>query len=309
MSAYDLKKASLSQILNKHHLGDLVSVKEIAAGLINPAYLINENLVLRIDVEKYDNPNKFRRESALYGFLPNFDIPTPKLVAFDDSKALINEVYLLIEYISGENLLDSFHGYSLEQKKSLSFQLGELVHKIHSVPVQDIPNRELFGEMESWLNNSVSDFGKQWAVVKQSEYLNEGEINDIESVFQDFSELDLKDVGKLTHGDFSPSNIQVKDGKIVGIFDFEYAFVADPFWDLQKLPISFQLGSDFYQKEFLRGYSRSTSTDKERLRLKMYSLQQGVWEIWATITNHMEFSDKEIQEGLELIRNAFKMYS
>ncbi|OGK44431.1 hypothetical protein A2957_02020 [Candidatus Roizmanbacteria bacterium RIFCSPLOWO2_01_FULL_38_11] len=117
----------------------------------------------------------------------------------------------------------------------------------------------------------------------------------------------MSDEGTLTHGDFSAGNIQVNEGKIVGIFDFEFAFIADPLWDLQKLPISFQLGSNFDKKEFLRGYGKEIFTDQEKVRVKMYCYIQGVWEIWATITQHMSFTETHIQEGVDLIRNTIEI--
>src|SRR3990167_3762163 len=99
MPKHDLDTIIFSSILKKHNLGELISVKEIATGLINPVYLLNNNLILRIDLEKYENPDKFKREAILYKILPKFKIPTPDLIAFDDTKDLLDTPYMLISYI------------------------------------------------------------------------------------------------------------------------------------------------------------------------------------------------------------------
>lgn len=307
MPHYHIAHSQIQKILQKYELGKLVTVTEIATGLINPIYLLNENLILRIDSEEHENANKFKREAVLYEIFPKFNIPAPDLIAFDDSKSLFPTQYILMSYIPGENLLSIFKKLNKQQQKEISFQLGKLTKQIHSIKSKDIGHEDLFENINSWVKRSIGDFETQWHVVNNTNYLSQQEKNDIIITFEKFKKITLSDKGALTHGDFSAGNIQVNEGKIVGIFDFEYAFIADPLWDLQKLPISFQLGESFDEKEFLRGYGNGVFTEEERIRFKMYAYMQGVWEIWATITQYMPFGDGQIQEGVELIQNTMNI--
>lgn len=307
MSQYRIDSSQLDKILKKYELGNLISIEEIETGLINPAYLVNNNLILRLDLEKYQIIGKFKREAILYKILPQFNIPTPDLIAHDDSKELIDVPYILMHYIPGENLLQAFKNLDQIQQKEISFQVGQLARQIHSIKSKDIGHEDLFKNIIKWLAWTMNDFESQWKIVSKTDYLSKVEKDGIVLTFEKFKQIPLLDKGVLTHGDFSAGNIQINNEKIVGVFDFEFAFIADPLWDLQKLPISFQLGNDFDQKEFLRGYGKEAFTNEEKLRFKMYCYMQGVWEIWATITQHMPFTNKHIQEGVELIRNTMEI--
>ena len=307
MPQYHIDHPQLQKIFKKYELGSLVSVKEIATGLINPVYLLNDSLILRIDLEKDNNVTKFQRESVLYELLPKFHIPTPRLIAIDTSKELLDSPYMLMNFIPGESLRESFHKLSDQEQKDVSFQLGYLAKQIHSIKPEDIGHEDLFKNIGAWAKWTMADFEEQWQVVADAGYLNEEEMNSVTALYEMYKKLDLSHFGRLTHGDFSSGNIQVISGKVVGVFDFEFTFMADPLWDLQKLPIAFQLGDGFDKKEFLRGYGHGDFTEEEQVRLKMYCYIQGVWEIWATITQHMQFGQGQIREGVELIQNTMKM--
>ena len=307
MPKHDLDTIIFSSILKKHNLGELISVKEIATGLINPVYLLNNNLILRIDLEKYENPDKFKREAILYKILPKFKIPTPDLIAFDDTKDLLDTPYMLISYILGENLLQTFTKLTPTQQKEISFQLGQIAKQIHSLKPNDIGHEDLFSDIDSWAKWTMDDFETQWKLVINTDFLSKVEKDEISVLYEKFKKLNLSDKGRLAHGDFSAGNIQINDGKIVGVFDFEFSFIADPFWDLQKLPISYQLGNNFDQKEFLKGYGGKHFNDDEKMRFRLYCFMQGVWAIWATLTQHMPLSNEKIQEGVELIQNTMKI--
>ena len=309
MKNFPLKDDDVQKILDKYNLGKLYSLEKIEEGLINLIQLINSKYILRIELHTFEqNPNKLKREAVLYNLLPKLSLPTPHLIGFDDSKEIIDAPYILINYIPGKNLKLSFGYLNKLQQQTISYELGEIAKKIHSITLQDIGigNETIFGNIKKRITKSIIDFEIYWKVVKDKNYLTDEVKTEIISTFNQFKKLNWDKIGRLTHGDFSASNIQIHEGKIVGIFDFEYSFIADPLWDLQKLPMSFQLGSDFRKEEFLKGYGVKGFTDEEKIRLKMHCFHQGVWEIWATVTKFMPFSGKEIEEGKELINSTIK---
>ncbi|OGK44432.1 hypothetical protein A2957_02025 [Candidatus Roizmanbacteria bacterium RIFCSPLOWO2_01_FULL_38_11] len=183
MPKHHLESSQLTDILKKYNLGELISTKEIATGLINPVYLINENLILRLDLEKHENLNKFEREAILYELLPKFNIPTPHLIACDESKNLLDVAYMLMSYIPGENLSQSFKKLNEEQKKELSFELGKLAKQIHSIKPEDIGHEDLFKNIDSWIKWTMSDFETQWHVVSKTDHLSQQEKDEITLTF------------------------------------------------------------------------------------------------------------------------------
>lgn len=292
-------------ILDKYHLEKLESAVKLSGGIINPAFLINNKYVLRLESQKYEsNPNKFKKEAFLFSVLPKHGIPTPTVVAFDESLILVNSPYLLLEYIQGQDIAKTWNGLTLAKQLKLAFELGVLTKKIHALSPQDINHHPLLSNLSAWLKKSQSDFDKYWAVVKKTDYLSHKVKQEIDYTQTLFKNLDIRQE-RLVHGDlFTAGNIQIRDGQIVGLFDFEYSQFADPLWDLQKMPLAFQLTPKFNQPAFLKGYGTSKFSKEAEIRFKMYCFHQGVWEIWAVITQFMPFGSKELTEAKLLINNT-----
>lgn len=302
---------TVKKILSKYNLGVLKSFVPIKAGLINPAFLINDHYVLRIDKSDYlknvqGHDTRFEREAFLYNLLPKRGIPTPQCLGFDSSREIIPEKYIIISYIKGTSLSDGFKKLDIEIEQKLSFQMGEVIRKIHSVAPEDLNGNKLFSPKTGWKKLYEKEFTFYLNEVIKGKYFSPEIEEEIKKTYQKFqnqiSDLDSK--LKLVHGDFSASNIQINNGDVVGVFDFEWSHIGDPLWDLQKFPINFQLGNGFNRDSFFKGYGIEQFTDEELIRVKIYCFHQGIWEIWATKTQLFPFGEKEIAEGNQLIQST-----
>lgn len=305
--SFTISEETIRKILQKYNLGQFSTLEEIQTGLINPVFVINGQYVLRINTKKdLQSKQKFEKEAYLYALLSKSDIPAPKCIACDNSGEIIKEDYLLISYIEGETLTEAFKKANKETKYHLAYQLGEIAKKIHSVDISEISSRSgLFGNKESWNKTTESEFAEYFDLVKKKRLLSEKTIEGIEATSKEFFSLgDLSGKVTLIHGDFSCNNFQVRNGEIVGVFDFEMAKLGDPYYDLQKLPINFQLGDEFDKNAFLDGYGQRRVSAAEKTRLKRYALSQGLWEFWATETKQFPFGEKEMQEGKDLVKKA-----
>jgi aminoglycoside phosphotransferase (APT) family kinase protein len=304
MKDYRLDKKTLQAILTKNQLGQLVSVEKFKTGFINPVFLINDKYVLRIEQHTYDQiANKLKKEAALFQLLPNFGIPTPEVIVFDESRTIIDTPYIMLAYIPGQSLKQAFKELDNEQQHAISYQMGQLALKIHSLTDGDL-NSPVLEKVDQWVKKTNNDFSKYWSVVKDTDVISDTLKTKIMATFEQYLLLNLSHKGRLTHGDFIVENIQIHEGRIVGVFDFEYASIGDPLWDFQKLPISFTLGTGFSQEAFLRGYGKAFLSDEEIIRIKMHSYHQGVWEIWATMTQFMPLGKKELDEGVHILTST-----
>jgi aminoglycoside phosphotransferase (APT) family kinase protein len=304
--SYDLKPHLAEKILMKHNLGPVSSIEPIATGLLNPVLLLNKQYILRIDLQTSDNPEKLKREAYLFNTLKQFDIPTPDLLGFDDSGEILPSPYILISYIPGAPLGEAWETLSPSQKKHIAFQLGDLAHNIHQITPETLGNQPIFGTIDQWLKRYAAKRQQYWQVVSKQHYFSTKINRQITEIFNQFDHIQWQGKARLKHGDFSPGNIQVIHGNIVGIFDFEFSYFADPLRDLEKYTISFQLpGLD--TKEFLRGYQKPLLSKEETLRIKTHSIHQGLWELHAAITQAHPYGDAEIAEGKTLILNALKL--
>jgi aminoglycoside phosphotransferase (APT) family kinase protein len=311
---YLIDNDTIIRILHKYNLGELKDFNPIKAGFINPAFLINDKYVLRIDKSDHlknvrGHDTRFEREAFLYDLLPKKGIPTPQCLGFDSSYEIIPEKYIIISYIPGVSLSDGFKNLDKEVQQKLSFQMGEIIRKIHNVTPKDLNESELFGPKTGWKKLYEKEFTFYLNEATKGKYFSQQVEEEIKKAFQQFKNLisDLENEFRLVHSDFSVSNIQINGGEIVGIFDFEWSHIGDPLWDLQKFPINFQLGDGFSRKDFLKGYGKKNSTEEELIRMKTHTLHQGLWEIWATKTQLFPFGDKEIKEGQQLVNSAITL--
>ena len=246
---------------------------------------------------------RFEREAFLYDLLPKRDIPTPQCLGFDSSREIIPEKYIIVSYIPGVSLSVGFKNLDKEIQQKLSFQMGTIIRKIHNVTTEDLNGSELFGSKTDWKKLYEKEFAFYLEEALKGKYFSPEIEEEIKKIFQQFQNLisDLENELRLVHSDFSASNIQINAGRVVGIFDFEWSHIGDPLWDLQKLPINFQMGDGFSREIFLKGYGMESPTEEEMIRIKMYTLHQGLWETWAKKTQLFPFGGKEIKEGASLI--------
>ena len=308
---YSISNDKIEKILTKYNLGILKSCVPIKAGLINPVFLINDLYVLRIDKSDHlknvqGHETRFEREAFLYDLLPKRDIPTPQCLGFDSSREIIPEKYIIVSYIPGVSLSVGFKNLDKEIQQKLSFQMGEIIRKIHNVTSEDLNGSELFGPKTGWKKLYEKEFSFYLEEATKGKYFSPESEEEIKKTYEQFQNQvsDLENKIKLVHGDFSASNIQINNSKIVGIFDFEWSHIGDLLWDLQKLTINYQLEDGFSREIFLKGYGMENPTEEERIRIKMYTLHQGLWEIWATKTQLFPFGEKEIAEGNQLIKSV-----
>lgn len=314
---YKISNDTIEKILNKHNLGNLKSIIPIKTGLINPVFLVNDRYILRID--KSDNlknlpehNTRFEREAFLYKLLPQKGVPTPTCLGLDSSGEIIPEKYIIISYIKGNSLSNGFKNCDKKTQQVLSLQMGQHLKKIHDVlPEKLKASGNLFGPSMDWKKRYEKEFTFYLNVATKDSYFNWKAEGEIREAFKKFQRQipNLSNELRLVHGDFSSSNIQIDEGKIVGVFDFEWSHIGDPLWDLQKFPINFQLGDGFSRKNFLKGYGMEHPTEEEQIRMKMYCLHQGIWEIWATKTQLFPFGEKEIAEGHQLVNTAITLWN
>ncbi|MFA7301283.1 MAG: aminoglycoside phosphotransferase family protein [Candidatus Shapirobacteria bacterium] len=299
--SFTIENKTIETILSKNNLDKLTSIEELKSGSINPTFLINNKYILRIDLGNSEYQNKLKKESIIFTLLPKFNIPTPKLFAFDDSKIILEFDYLLMSYISGKNLKDDF-------QSELSLELGDLVRKINLVTANDLGDQEIFGDIDNWLNKIKLNFKMYWKYLTDLNYFNNDISRQIETIYDDYCKIrNWNNKGRLIHGDINPGNIVANNGNIVGIFDFEYATIADPLGDLERLAIDFQINNNFNPELFLQGYGQNDFSSEELTRIKMYNLSQGLWEIWATKTQQFPYGQKEIDEGTLHVLNTLRL--
>lgn len=183
-------------------------------------------------------------------FAPN--VPVPRLhCAFRDDKKGVT--YIVMERIDGRPLSDSWHEASRDEKDRLLTQLRDIFEELRALKklagkgiadgavcaadggklhdhriwnaagekgLGPFPNEAAFNLfLRNGVSNidSIADQGSQAEIQKLIEMHTASEKGNIGTVF--------------THGDVSLSNILVKEGKVVGIVDWEMSGWYPRYWE------------------------------------------------------------------------------
>ncbi|KAG8161069.1 hypothetical protein KVR01_009333 [Diaporthe batatas] len=208
-------------------------------------------------------------------------IPAPKVLSAFERKGT---AYIVMEKIQGEELGKIWRRTSEQTRASLLDQLRQHLDQLRALP----PPTEF--AVGSCTGGSLQDFRQSCApppvrfgpfrtIQDFHNWLREG-LKPGES-----TDLDPKDVEELndmiarqegpwppsvfTHGDLNPSNILVRDGKIVGIIDWEMAGWYPHYWEYTSLKIASDLVNPIWHdnvEKFLNPMPEELKMERVRFR-------------------------------------------
>ena len=181
-----------------------------------------EKQLLRIsDIAHFDEKKK---EYEIIGKYAKLGFPMSMPVAFgacNEGKS----VYMLLTWVEGSDLEEMLPKLSKEEQYRLGRQAGEILKKIHSVPLapEDVPKQT---KKEKKLT--------QLARYENSDLRISGDETALRYVKDNIDQIWRK-APVYTHGDFHPGNlIYMADGSI-GVIDFNRWEVGDPYEEFYKM--------------------------------------------------------------------------
>jgi len=247
------------------------------------------------EVDRKLNPQIATDEFKLLQILESVEFPTPKPYYLDQSGKIFPVPYLVIEYIEGETEFSHFN------LPDFILQLATQLSKIHKLDYAKLDLAFLPEQSKKYADKFIE------RPAKVDESLAEGKIRDVlEAVWP----LPQRNKTALLHGDFWPGNILWRDGKLVGIIDWEDAELGDPLADLAntRLEILWAFGVEAMHS-FTQHYKSSSTIDFTNLPY---------WDLCATLRPASKIGEwandviieKKMREGHKLfITQAFDKLS
>jgi len=179
-----------------------------------------------------------------------------------------------MEKIKGENLEYVKANLPEEMKVSIERQIGEIIKKINGFPGTYFGydgNPDL--QANTWKEAFIKIMESLLEDAARKEVLFDFSYNELRAVVLKHAPA-LNDISKpcLVHWDGWNPNFFVKDGKIVGLIDFERALWADPLMEAQFRPL---YGGEGVNNS-MRGYGKTSFTSAEEQRCHLYSLHLGL---------------------------------
>lgn len=163
------------------------------------------------------NPNIARDEFRLLTALRVAGLPAPTPYDLDETGELLGAPGVVIEYIEGET------DFAPTNRDDYLQQFAAQLMRIHQVDVSEDDLSFLPRQAETWARiiNTRPE--------RLDDSLDEGRIRDELAAAWPWPQ---RNPSGLLHGDFWPGNILWRDGRLVGVVDWEDAALGDPLADL-----------------------------------------------------------------------------
>jgi aminoglycoside phosphotransferase (APT) family kinase protein len=163
------------------------------------------------------NPNIAADEFKLLQIVRSAGVPAPAPLYFGRSGEIFPTPFVVLEYIEGQSEFSppDLEGYLLQLARQLS--------ALHNAD---------FSEFNlSFLPKQAEIYTEKFGVRpdKLDDSLGEGRIRDVLEAAWPFPK---RNAPVLLHGDYWPGNILWKDGRLVGLIDWEDSHLGDPLADL-----------------------------------------------------------------------------
>lgn len=202
-----------------------------------------------------------------------------------------NNVYMLLTWIDGIDLKDALPELSEEEQYQLGRQAGEILQKIHSIPLEkeDIPKET---------KKSKKLF--QLSQYEQSNLKIAGDIHAISYVKENIDFI-WKQKPVYLHGDFHPGNLIYREDGRIGVIDFNRWEVSDPYEEFYKLESFGVEVSIPYCIGQIDAYFNDAVPDDFWKTNAVYVAQSSLFSIkWAE-----KFGQKDIDAMIARAKNAF----
>jgi aminoglycoside phosphotransferase (APT) family kinase protein len=212
------------------------------------------------EVDRTQNPQIAADEFKLLDLLHAAGLPVPAPYYLDQSCEIFPIPYIVIEYIEGESI------FTIDAVPDLIPQLAAQLARIHKLD----GSRQDFSFLPQQAKIYADKLGTRPARLDDS--LDEGHIRD---VLEAVGPLPLRNKSVLLHGDFWPGNILWRDGRLVGVIDWEDARLGDPLSDLanSRLETLWAFGREAMQR-FTQCYLTTTGIDATLLPY---------WDLYAAL--------------------------
>jgi aminoglycoside phosphotransferase (APT) family kinase protein len=270
-----LDHATLQRIWDAYRLGRVETVTQAGRGINNPAFIINDQYVLRLDGLDLEGRSRFYGEALAYQRLHEQHIPAPRVLAIDVSKRIVPHDLLLMTKIAGSTVIDSWPTLNPADRHQVAWEAGRYLAMMHDITFDGygrlhLPADDRFPTWYGYIADYVQRYG--------SEAITEGILStaqglQLQRVFIDHRTIfDTVAPPRLVHWDFHFENVLQEHGHVTGILDFEWSLCGDPAYDFRQAD-QWEETCPASTQSLINGYlSLRPLLADHPLRVRLYSL-------------------------------------
>lgn len=214
-----------------------------------------EWLDLELVLKIYPQNNKVcEKEFAIFNKVRGY-VPVPHIYYVNTENTIIDRNYCIMEYLDGTTL-DDYIENGNKFSEELAEEIGGKLALIHQTEY----------DMEGLLDNKLNLTEGLPPILTWYEYFLNGKagkrlemstINEIKKFIENNNKLLMQMTNKsvLSHGDFRPANLMIKDNKLIGILDWEFSLSAPCYFDIgQFLRVQKYVPNEI-KSSFIKGYN------------------------------------------------------
>src|SRR5262245_4089167 len=256
------------------------AVRELKDGWFNAAYNIRladgREVILKIappkdaEVMQYEKQIMATEVASMRLVGQNVAIPVPESYFYDQARDLCDSDYFFMEKIAGDSLEQVKASLPAETQATLEWQIGAIIREVNGFRGTYFGydgNPELRADTWKAAFVTIMEVTLEDGARKNAVYGYE--YDEIRATYlKHVSALEEITTPCLVHWDAWNPNFFVKDGRIVGIIDFERALWAEPLIEAQFRPL---FGADGVTNS-MRGYGKTSFTFEEEQRCWLYTL-------------------------------------
>lgn len=202
-----------------------------ATGLANHVYATHD-VVLRIATDHPDGVRDARTESVAAPVAHEAGVLTPRLIAFDDRRTLVDRPFSLWERIHGDTV--GLASLSRSQSGELWHAVGRELARLH-VRVRECPDPDGYLDQPTRESNIDAELAR----LIEAQRIDSQTARSVERLIGELRpQLTEGVTARLIHGDIHSMNIMCSsEGSLLAILDWGDAGWGDPAMDFAAIPL------------------------------------------------------------------------
>jgi aminoglycoside phosphotransferase (APT) family kinase protein len=267
----DVPEATVRSVLKTLGWPKPRQLKRLRGGVVNPAYLINDEAIIRFNSRDLEQ-RKFLREKLCYDRAP-LGILTPKVLHYLENHPDFESEILVTEKLPGRRISDDWPRMETDLKKTLAREAAAALAQLHATTF------EKFGSIENpsdqfttWTDAVKYELEKALRLSFETKMISKDLEGEVRTAFENVKPLlNEVTVPHLVHGDFHFGNLLWHEGHLAAVIDFEWALAGDPLMDFRNRTNLYD--SAHGSEELVEAeYTRITGEHRSSPRVTLYKL-------------------------------------
>ena len=271
---------AVSALLERHNLPTLQSMEQLAEGG-QGTWLLNGEMVLRIDRREAPSPALAKEASIFRRLRRSTDVPCPEVLALDTSRELVPYDALVQSHVAGFDGATIWDGLDEAAREALSEEAGRMIGAVHGLHWRAYGDFDAesgtFGHYPHWIDKLLVRLERAAEQAMAHAALPQPLIDAVVTEVNDGDAL-LQNASRpvLVHTRLQPKNMLFEQRgnswRVAAILNWGHSVTADAAWEFAHLGL-YRSEASLDGDAFIYGYRERHELQQDlRSRIYLYRL-------------------------------------